>query len=100
MNKLDEIVKRYSTEGPIKTTQIADDLGLLARAVKQLGETRRALAALIESSHGVDGLHLNGDIAPWDELIDGPFSHWLGAFGIEDPDVLALISPDQEGREE
>ena len=39
MNKLDEIEARYSNEGIIETIQIADDLGLLVRAVRQLGES-------------------------------------------------------------
>lgn len=37
-----------------------------------------AVAELIESSHGVTGLHLNGDVAPWDELLTGGrFEAWL-----------------------
>jgi uncharacterized small protein (DUF1192 family) len=34
--------------------------------------------ALIESSYGVAGLHLNGDVAPWSELMKGGrFEDWL-----------------------
>lgn len=33
---------------------------------------------LISESHGVYGLHQNGDIAPWDTLIEGgQFEDWL-----------------------
>jgi hypothetical protein len=36
------------------------------------------LVALINDSHGVAGLHLNGDAAPWDELLaGGRFEDWL-----------------------
>jgi hypothetical protein len=50
----------------------------------QLAEARagiNAVQSLIESSHGVAGLHLNGDIAPWSELLEGGrFEEWLVAF--------------------
>lgn len=40
-----------------------------------------AVASLIDESHGVGGLHLNGDLAPWDELrTGGEFEEWLIAF--------------------
>lgn len=40
-----------------------------------------AVADLINDSHGVAGLHLNGDVAPWDELrTGGPYEEWLVAF--------------------
>jgi len=40
-----------------------------------------AVEGLINNSHGVDGLHLNGDIAPWDELrTGGVYMEWLGEF--------------------
>jgi len=35
---------------------------------------------LIEDSSGVDGLHLNGDIAYWQELISGCSDEWLFDF--------------------
>ncbi len=47
--RLDEIEKRYSNEGEIETVQIADDLGLLTRAVRQLAVERRAYQALFEA---------------------------------------------------
>ena len=37
-----------------------------------------AVDDLIAESHGVYGLHQNGDIAPWDTLIEGgQFEDWL-----------------------
>ena len=36
---------------------------------------------LIMESVGVDGLHMNGDVAPWQELkTGGEFDAWLGGF--------------------
>ena len=40
-----------------------------------------AVVALINESHGVSGLHLNGNIAPWEELrTGGRFDDWLSDF--------------------
>jgi hypothetical protein len=40
-----------------------------------------AVASLIAESHGVGGLHLNGDYATWDELrTGGRFEGWLADF--------------------
>jgi hypothetical protein len=50
------------------------------------GRLRRALdavQALIDESQGVCGLHLNGDIATWEELLQGGrFEGWLLDFSI------------------
>jgi len=52
----------------------------------ELNECKRAIAAirdLINDSEGVAGLHRNGDIAPWDELLaGGRFEEWLLDFSI------------------
>jgi len=51
---------------------------------RELSVARKGLEAvetLINDSHGVCGLHLNGDVAPWDELrACGRFGDWLQAF--------------------
>ncbi|MGZ5077009.1 MAG: hypothetical protein ACXV9R_10335 [Methylobacter sp.] len=39
-----------------------------------------AVESLINNSQGVCGLHLNGDIAPWDELRSGGQFNWLSDF--------------------
>mgnify|MGYP001007148592 FL=1 len=40
-----------------------------------------AVESLMNESHGVGGLHLNGDFAPWSELrTGGRFEEWLIAF--------------------
>jgi hypothetical protein len=45
---------------------------------------KKALAAvrtLMNNSEGVSGLHMNGDVAPWDELLEcGQFEEWLIEF--------------------
>ena len=41
----------------------------------------QAVQKLINESHGVDGLHLNGDPAPWESLqTGGEFESWLEPF--------------------
>ena len=51
---------------------------------RELSVARKGLEAvgtLINDSHGVCGLHLNGDFAPWSELrTGGRFEEWLVAF--------------------
>ena len=43
-----------------------------------LSELCKAIDDLIEHSEGVAGLHLNGDLAPWESLIEGgQFEPWL-----------------------
>lgn len=49
-----------------------------------------AVEALIGESAGVSGLHLNGDIAPWQDLrTGGRFDSWLADFdaALERPNV-------------
>lgn len=41
----------------------------------------RSLRDLINESHGVYGLHLNGDNAPWADLLEGgKYDEWLEDF--------------------
>lgn len=49
---------------------------LLEAAISVLGD----IEGLIHESTGVCGLHLNGEIAPWSELLaGGRFEDWLGS---------------------
>jgi len=49
--------------------------------VERLRKGIAAVSALIADSSGVYGLHLNGDPAPWDELLSGGrFEEWLADF--------------------
>ena len=48
-------------------------------AVARMG--LEVVESLMNESHGVGGLHLNGDFAPWSELrTGGRFEEWLIAF--------------------
>ena len=52
----------------------------------------RAMQTLIENSRGVEGLHLNGEIAPWSSLEKhGQFEDWLFDFS----EALSIL----EGKE-
>lgn len=54
----------------------------------------QAVSDLISESTGVSGLHLNGDVAPWDSLEEGGyFEAWL----IDFSKAEALISKVKKG---
>ncbi len=53
--------------------------------LKKENETLRAgldaVRQLVHESEGVSGLHFNGELAPWDELLaGGEFDHWLSDY--------------------
>lgn len=49
--------------------------------ITKLRKGIEAVRSLIDESEGVAGLHLNGDIASWDELEQGGrFEQWLSDF--------------------
>ena len=46
-----------------------------------LDKACRSVTELIGFSHGVDGLHMNGDVAPWEDLRSGGrYEGWLIEF--------------------
>jgi len=56
-------------------------LTTLEERKRKLAAGIKAVAALIDNSAGVDGLHLNGDLATWGELrTGGRFEEWLREF--------------------
>lgn len=64
---------KYMAEGQIKIP-LSDVFTKLVLGIN-------AVADLIDNSTGVDGLHLNGDIAPWNELRSGGrLESWLVDF--------------------
>lgn len=66
---------------------------VLRDALERLVHDIRDLA---DNSHGVVGLHKNGDDAPWSELVEGGrYDHWLG-LALEQADA-ALAQPAQQG---
>jgi len=64
---------------------LEDRIAFKDRFIKELEATAKladaaltAIGALINESHGVAWLHLNGDIAPWGELLaGGRYEGWL-----------------------
>jgi hypothetical protein len=50
----------------------------LHERIDELEEVLRSFSTLIDESQGVAGLHLNGEIAPWGELLGGGrYEEWL-----------------------
>ena len=46
-----------------------------------LDKACRSVTELIGFSYGVDGLHMNGDVAPWEDLrYGGRYESWLVEF--------------------
>ena len=63
----------------VKNTISTDQL--LKQIAEALDKAVRSISELISFSRGVDGLHLNGDVAPWDELrTGGRFEEWMIEF--------------------
>ena len=57
------------------------DYNTLFAEIDRLKAGLNAVQELINDSHGVVGLHLNGDVAPWDSLLEGGYyEDWLLAF--------------------
>jgi hypothetical protein len=58
--------------------ETADENDRLKADARVMAEAIGEFESLIAQSSGVDGLHLNGDIAPWGDLHgDGRYSAWL-----------------------
>lgn len=65
-----------------------EEIAGLTAENKRLRKAVAAVIDLINESHGVAGLHMNGDVAPWDELrTGGRFEDWLRDFDIVVPDM-------------
>ena len=73
-NEIDHI---YSLHNQRCAAMLREGAAAIERAA-ELEKALKAVVALIDESKGVTGLHLNGDIAPWDELrTGGRFEEWL-----------------------
>jgi hypothetical protein len=58
-----------------------DKVANLEEENAQLKKALAAVRTLMNNSEGVSGLHMNGDVAPWDELLEGGrFEEWLIEF--------------------
>lgn len=59
------------------------ELAEAQRTIKRVRNGVKSVRELIDNSRGVDGLHLNGDVAYWDELEGGgKFEEWLAPFNV------------------
>jgi hypothetical protein len=57
------------------------EIAKLKRRTEVYAAGLRDVLDLISQSHGVNGLHKNGDVATWSELrAGGKFESWLSAF--------------------
>ena len=72
----------YRVEDANFITHAREDIPALLAEIDRLKAGLNAVQELINDSHGVIGLHLNGDVAPWDSLLEGGYyEDWLLAFG-------------------
>jgi cell division protein FtsB len=56
----------------------------------QVNSMKQALTELVDHSFGVAGLHLNGEVAEWSDLVgEGIFCEWLAAFDAAPSQCLA-----------
>lgn len=79
--------------GDIDTFNTRSSDATIKELVEALDKACRSINDLIESSEGVAGLHLNGDVASWGSLrVGGRFESWLIEFD-EACDVLAKHKP-------
>jgi hypothetical protein len=77
----DQDAEFIATFNPQTILALLDAYEAIARDAEILRKGVEAVSCLIDNSHGVSGLHLNGDDAPWAELREGGrFETWLLAF--------------------
>lgn len=88
MNVTHEIVRERKTETRIRGMEwheIVDEIHQMEDAIERRNEQIEcllkgihAVTMLIDNSTGVDGLHPNGDSAPWTDLLAGGcYEEWL-----------------------
>ncbi len=63
---------------PVTQNESGSGYCVLERVVVAAQEVLTSVDELIANSQGVYGLHLNGDLAPWSDLLaGGRFGEWL-----------------------
>lgn len=63
--------------------ELAQEVAELRERLKVSHEGLKAVQGLIDETNGVTGLHLNGDDAPWEELLEGGrYEEWLLPFSV------------------
>jgi hypothetical protein len=73
--------KRHVADGDHVPEGVDKIIVDLHHRMKCMAEGLSAVRGLIGCSHGVAGLHLNGEVAAWSELEgDGQFAEWLEPF--------------------
>jgi len=79
MNELSDTMDQVRAMHDVEVRKpLKNRIALLEAKVKKLRQGIDVVGVLIENSNGVYGLHLNGDNAPWDELLArGRFEEWL-----------------------
>ena len=70
-----------------------DQLAKAGAVILQAGIALQEVQDLIHESHGIYGMHLNGDESPWDEIEQGGRFERLCTL----PDALAAIEQYQKG---
>jgi hypothetical protein len=93
-------VYRTTEEATAEWNRVMSAAAELAQIKEALRIARCGLVAvttLIYNSHGVSGLHLNGDVAPWSELQKGGrLDGWLSDFDR----AVELLFPDPTDMDE
>ena len=85
----------YASEFDDDVGSIHENIRKMKARVRELEAAVDAVRNLISNSEGVAGLHLNGDVAPWDELMEGgEYEAWLGALAAVSAETEARYLPD------
>ena len=100
--ELDDYVAEKLKDAQLAYEKAAEAAMLLNFKVEELTRQRdlavsalNSVSALIDNSTGVAGLHLNGDVAPWEELrTGGRFESWL----LEFDEALAAIKESEKAK--
>lgn len=78
----DSMRGRIMCESGLESSLLERELEDIKEEVRRLRLAVDAVVVLIKESRGVTGLHHNGDVAPWAELLPGGrFESWLLPLG-------------------
>jgi len=87
MNDLESMGQQSNANNPYKAMGDAYNSGFKKgaeskdRDIAELVAMLNKVEDLMTDSVGVEGLHMNGDLATWDSLLTGGFyEDWLGGF--------------------
>ena len=78
-----------------KWNHAAKQTAALLERVRELESGIAAVQEVIDRSYGVSGLHLNGNVAPWMDLLEGGrYESWLLDFSVA---LNGIKEPTNEG---